>query len=98
MEVLKELIRFIWDKGNIDKNWKKHKVSNKECEEVFFDESKKIAKDKLHSEKEDRFIILGKTKKERLLFIIFTIRNNKIRIISARDINRKEKKLYEKTA
>jgi len=55
-------------------------------------------KDKLHSKKEQRFIILGKTKNKRLLYTVFTIRNNEIRIISARDINKKERKLYEKKA
>ncbi|GAB4218695.1 MAG: BrnT family toxin [Candidatus Microgenomates bacterium] len=90
-------IEFSWDKGNIDKNWTKHKVKNEEAEEIFFDNNKKILKDILHSNKEERFIILGKTKNNRLLFVVFTIRKNKIRIISARDVNKKEVKLYEKT-
>jgi len=94
---IKEPIKFVWDKGNIDKNWKNHQVTNQECEEIFFDENKKISKDVLHSKKEKRYILLGKTKKDRLLFVIFTLRNKKVRIISARDINRKEVKLYEKT-
>ena len=92
----KETIDFIWDKGNIDKNWAKHKVTNRECEEVFFDEDKKISKDKLHSNQEERLILLGKTKKGRVLYTVFTIRNSKVRIISSRDINSQEKKLYEK--
>ncbi len=90
---IKEPLGFIWDKGNKDKNWIKHKVINSECEEVLFDKNKKIFKDKLHSGKEDRFIVLGKTKKQRLLFIVFTIRDRKIRIISARNLDRKEKKI-----
>lgn len=53
-----------------------------------------ISKDKFHSGKEERFIILGRTKEERLLFVVFTIRDKKVRIISTRDINRKEKQLY----
>ena len=89
-------IEFIWNKGNKDKNWLKYKVTDKEAEEAFFDENKKISKDKLRSKKEERFIVLGKTKRNRLLFIVFTIRNKKIRVISARDINRRERKLYEK--
>lgn len=93
----KETIGFIWDKGNKDKNWIKHQVADRECEEVLFDENKKIYKDKLHSAKEERFILLGKTKKDRLLYTVFTVGNKKIRIISARDINRKERKLYEKS-
>lgn len=97
MEVLPRPIKFIWDEGNIDKNWMRHKVTNRECEEVFFDKNKKIAKDIFHSKKEKRYILLGKTKKDRLLFTIFTIRNKKIRVISSRNINKKERSLYEKT-
>lgn len=98
MATIREPIGFVWDKGNIDKNWKKHKVPNKECEETFFDKNKRIFKDKLHSGKEERFRIVGKTKKNRLLFIVFTIRNRKVRVISARDINKKEVHFYEKSA
>lgn len=90
-------IEFQWDKGNIDKNWKKHKVSDREGEEVFFDENKKIGPDVSHSKKERRYILLGKTKKGRILYTVFTLRNKKLRIISARDINQKERKLYEKS-
>jgi uncharacterized DUF497 family protein len=92
---IKEPHEFEWNKGNKDKNWLKHKVKNEECEEIFFDKKKKILKDVLHSGKEKRFIILGKTKKERLLFVVFTIRNKKVRVISARDVNKKEVILYE---
>jgi len=95
MLILSAPIQFEWNKGNIDKNFIKHSVSNTECEEIFFDKNKIILKDLLHSGKELRFVILGKTKKGRLLFSIFTLRKNKIRIISSRDINKKEIKLYE---
>jgi uncharacterized DUF497 family protein len=54
-----------------------------------------VNKDKLHSKSEDRYFALGRTDTERLLFIVFTLRGNKIRIISARDMNRKERKIYE---
>lgn len=67
--------------------------------EAYFpnDERKKTFKDKLHSDGEERFRIVGKTKKGRLLFIAFTIRKSKIRVISARNINKKEVYLYEET-
>ena len=94
MVVLSEPIQFQWDKGNIDKNLLKHRVANEECEEVFFDENKKLYKDELHSGKEARYILIGKTKLNRLLFIVFTQRRNKVRVISARDLNKKESKLY----
>jgi len=97
MRVDKSVLEFEWDKGNIGKN-RKHKVDDKEAEEVFLDLSKKLFKDHLHSNGEERFRLVGKTKKERLLLIVFTIRKGKVRIISARNINKKEVYLYEETA
>ncbi|MBI4062317.1 BrnT family toxin [Candidatus Gottesmanbacteria bacterium] len=96
MKRRKEFIEFEWDKGNSGKN-KKHNVEDSEAEEVFFDPRKVVTKDILRSGEELRFILLGKTKRERLLYIVFTQRRNKIRIISARNINKKEVFLYEKT-
>ena len=88
---------FLWDRGNSVKNEKKHKVSDQEAEEPFFDKKRKIFTDRVHSGKEERLRIVGKTKNRRLLFIVFTIRKGLVRIISARDINKKEVHLYEKT-
>jgi uncharacterized protein len=96
-ERIKDLQCFEWDEGNADKIYRKHKVKPFECEEVFFDENKVIFKDVLHSGQEERYVLLGKNKKERLLFLVFTIRQRKVRIISARDTNKKERGLYEKT-
>ncbi len=96
MKILDKSIEFEWNKGNIDKNWLKHKVTNKESEESFFGKEKFVFKDKLHSYKEERFRIFGKTKNRRKLLVVFTIRGKKIRIISARDMNKKEVKFYEK--
>lgn len=93
--ILKKPLEFDWNKGNIEKNIK-HKVEDKEAEELFFDEKKIIYKDVFHSQKEKRFIVIGKTKKGRLLYTVFNMRAKKIRIISARDINKKEVSLYEK--
>jgi len=95
MRILKGPLEFQWDKGNIGKSFKKHKVNDKEAEETFFNNKHKSFKDRLHSKGEERLRIVGKTKEGRLLFIAFTIRNDRIRIISARDINKKEVKLYE---
>ena len=97
MEVILEPIEFDWDEGNSGKNSKKHGVADTECEEVFFDENKVVYKDQLHTEQEDRFILLGKTKDSRLLYVVFTFRyGSKVRVISARDVERKEVHLYEK--
>lgn len=93
VKIDKLVLEFEWDEGNIGKN-KKHNVEDREAEEVFLDENKKTFKDHLHSNGEERFRVVGKTKKGRLLFVAFTIRKGKIRIISARDINKKEVSLY----
>lgn len=94
-KLLHECTGFEWDEGNRDKNWIKHQVSNSECEEIFFNQPLIINFDKKHSEIETRFYALGHTDLDRKLFIVFTIRNKKIRIISARDMSKKERKIYE---
>jgi uncharacterized DUF497 family protein len=86
---------FLWDKGNSDKNWIKHRVSRLECEELFFNLPLMISDDVQHSESENRHYALGRSKSGRYLFISFTIRNKLIRVISARDMNKKERKIYE---
>ncbi|MCH7641111.1 BrnT family toxin [Patescibacteria group bacterium] len=88
-------ISFDWDRGNIEKNWKKHKVHFKEAEEAFFNKPLKIFPDKKHSTKERRLQAFGITNSRRNLTIFFTIRDNKIRVISARDQNKKERRKYE---
>lgn len=95
IKVLPKAVFFEWDKGNIDKNLKRHAVSNQEVEEVFFDRYIKIFENIKHSQKEKRFTALGVTDKNRKLYLSFTIRNQKIRIISARDQSKKERRLYE---
>jgi len=88
---------FQWDTGNIDKNWQKHKVKYTECEEAFFNQPLMIADDNKHSKCEKRYFVLGQTDSRRELFIVFTIRKKKNCVISARDMNKKEKeKYYEK--
>lgn len=89
---------FEWDEGNKDKNLKKHDVSVAEIEQVFFDDKKKEFIDPIHSGVEARYRVVGETNDGRLLFVVFTRREDKIRVISARDVNRKEISLYEETA
>lgn len=85
---------FEWDEGNRDKNWLKHQVSNGECEEMFFNIPLLVADDIEHSQTEQRYFALGRTNNGRLLFVSFVIRADKIRVISARDMHRKERKFY----
>ena len=87
-------IGFQWDKGNSEKNWEKHKVTKNECEQVFFNLPFLVEEDTEHSISEKRWYILGQTDSRRFLFIVFTIRDQLIRVISARDMNKKEKEIY----
>lgn len=92
---LSDFTGFDWNKGNQDKNLIKHKVHYKECEEVFFNKPLIFFQDEKHSLNEKRLGVFGKTNKKRRLTIIFTIRNKKIRIISARNQNKQERRKYE---
>lgn len=94
MDILSYVEGFDWDRGNIEKNWERHKVSFIECEEVFFNKPLIVKEDESHSKEEARYYVLGKTDNDRLLFMVFTLRGNKIRVISARDMNREERKIY----
>ncbi|MGI5826371.1 MAG: BrnT family toxin [Patescibacteria group bacterium] len=96
-KLLENLTEFEWDENNNEKNWEKHYVSCSECEQVFFNQPILVSYDEKHSEKEKRFQVLGKTNEERKLFLVFTARKNKIRIMSARDQSRNERAIYEKT-
>jgi uncharacterized DUF497 family protein len=94
LEILKECVGFQWDDGNVDKNFLSHQVTKSECEQIFFNQPLFINDDDKHSEFEVRYYALGKTDEGRKLFIIFTVRENLIRVISARDMSKKEKKVY----
>jgi hypothetical protein len=85
---------FQWDEGNWDKNWYLHQVTNGECEEIFFNLPLIIASDTKHSQQEQRYYALGRTDTNRWLFIAFTIRDDLIRVISARDMNQRETRKY----
>jgi len=95
MDLLSRVQGFDWNKGNIEKNWEKHKVAYIECEEVFFNKPLIVKEDEPHSVTESRYYALGKTDTGRLLFMVFTIRGRKIRVISARDMNKKERSIYD---
>lgn len=88
-------VSFDWDEGNKDKNWIKHRVAIKEAEQVFFNQPKVIWRDEKHSGSEKRYIILGQTDMKRKLHVVYALRGENIRVISARDQNRKERRHYE---
>jgi uncharacterized DUF497 family protein len=92
---LSHLVGFDWDENNREKNWGKHRVLASECEEVFFNLPLLLQPDPAHSQKEPRYYVLGHTIAGRHLFIAFTVREDKIRVISARDMSKKERSIYE---
>ena len=94
-EILLSCVGFEWDKGNFDKNRVKHGVSLQECEQVFFNQPLAVFEDFRHSEREKRHYVLGQTDEGRSLFVVFMIRQNYIRVISARDMNRKERRDFK---
>lgn len=92
-EILK-CVGFQWDEGNSEKNWISHQVTKYECEQLFFNQPLLVADDK-HSETGKRYYALGQTDDNRRLFIVCTIRESLIRVISARDMSKKEREVYQ---
>jgi uncharacterized DUF497 family protein len=89
---------FDWDDGNRRKSADKHAVTPAEAESVFFNDPLIVVEDVKHSGAEQRLNALGKTAQNRFLLVTFTLRNDRtfIRIISARDMHRKERNYYER--
>jgi len=94
--ILRECTGFEWDEGNRTKNWETHDGSQSECEQLFFNRPVIVRRDAGHSELEVRFYVLGRTDASRLLFAVFTIRGDKVRVISARDMSRAERQRYQR--
>ena len=94
IEFIYDCEEFEWDKGNIAKSWVRHRVAPSECERAFFNQPFIVFSDTGHSGKEERYYALCRTDQKRRLFLVFIIRGKKIRIISARDMSRKEREAY----
>lgn len=95
-DVLNDFQGFDWDKGNQQKNWIKHQVKYTEAQEVFFNKPLLLMPDPQHSKTEQRYGCFGRTSQDRKLFVVFTVRSQRIRVISARDQSREEKERYVK--
>lgn len=94
-DLLKNCEGFEWDQGNEEKNWELHQVKKTEAEQVFFNQPL-VVFDTYAQNDEKRYLALGVTNAGRALTIVFTVRKKKfIRVISARDMSRKERKAYE---
>lgn len=94
-ERLGECEGFQWDAGNSAKIWERHRVTPGECEELFFNRPLVVGEGERHSEHEERFYALDQTDAGRRLFLVFTLRGRRIRVISARDMSRKERRVYK---
>ena len=95
LNYLNDFEGFEWDEGNADKNRLKHNVSDGECEEIFFNAPLFFFEDVKHSDEELRFAAFGVTNAGRALTVVFTMRVKLVRIISARDMNRRERRVFK---
>jgi uncharacterized DUF497 family protein len=94
-ELISRCTGFQWDEGNLSKVWERHRVTPNECEQVFINEPLYAALNGEHSSAaEQRYTVFGQTNAGRALTVVFTIRGESIRVISARDMNRRERKAY----
>ncbi len=92
---VESLVGFDWDDGNIYKNKEKHGLNYKRIEEIFFNEPLIVVEDFFHSENECRCMAFGRDDANTKLLVVFTARDRLIRVISAREMTKKEKKFYE---
>ena len=90
------MLRFEWDERKNIVNRRKHGVSFEEAQTAFFDENAIDYPDPDHSDKEDRFLLLGRSYQLRVLVIChcFRAKRDVIRLISARKATRKERRAY----
>jgi uncharacterized DUF497 family protein len=100
MPVLPELFPnvsgFQWDAGNSEKSWRGHGVRQAEAEQIFFNRPVVVARDPKHSGDEERYFSLGCTDAGRALVVVFTLRGPLLRVISARPMSRRERRVYGK--
>jgi len=97
-EILSSLEGFQWDAGNSEKNWTRHRVSQLEAEQVFFNRPLVLPASVVGPEAERRFFALGCSDSGRDLAIVFTTRHKLVRVISARPMSRRERRIYGKAA
>jgi uncharacterized DUF497 family protein len=93
-ELIEAVEGFEWDAGNSEKNWKRHQVTQAECEQVFANLPLLLSVTTKAGETESRYFALGRTDAARELALVFTVRGDKVRVISARPMSRRERKEY----
>ena len=95
-EFFPQVTGFEWDEANADKNWHRHRVTQAEAEQAYLNRPVLVAKDPTHSGREARYFGLEQTDLGRELAIVFTLRGSLLRVISARSMSRRERKIYGK--
>ncbi len=98
MQVMPGFEGFDWDSGNREKNWRTHNVAWWECEEIFFNQPLFYLPDPKHSGAEPRFYALGITTLGRPLLVVFARRKKRIRVIFAREMSMKERRIFREEA
>ena len=88
---------FEWDEGNSVKVWQRHRVTQAEAEQVFFNRPLAVSEAPKHAAAEDRYFALGRTDEGREMAVVFTLRGSLLRVISARPMSRKERRVYGQT-
>jgi uncharacterized DUF497 family protein len=96
-EFFPQVTEFEWDEGNSEKSWRRHGVTQAEAEQVFLNRPLLVAEDPGHSAGEVRRFALGCTDLGRLLAVVFTLRGSLLRVISARPMSRRERRIYAQT-
>lgn len=89
------LTGFEWDEGNSEKNWRAHAVTRAEAEQAFANAPVVVAEDMRHSQDERRLTLLGRSNADRYLFVAFTVRETRIRVISVRSMSWPERRRYD---
>ncbi|MFH0947755.1 MAG: BrnT family toxin [Elusimicrobiota bacterium] len=97
METIPIPIEFEWDKNNTKHIKERHRIEPYECEQVFFDVFFIISPDSKHSQQEQRYLVSGRAKSGKVIIVVFTIRKDKIRVITARPADGKERRIYHGT-
>ena len=95
---LRRCVGFEWDAGNADRNWGLHQVARGEAECLLFNRPFIVAPDSAHSQGEPHYAALGRTDQRRPLTVVFTVRGSLVRVISARGMSRRERRIYDQAS
>jgi uncharacterized DUF497 family protein len=94
-EPFRNVVGCEWDAHNAPKIRQRHRVEPRECEEVFGRQPLFVTDDLAHSGGEPRWLAFGRSATGRRLLVVFTVRRDRLRVISARDMSRRERRQYE---